>query len=95
MSGLSSFYVDVLDLDRNVEAMLARAVEVGGDPVRGGDLLMRLQEHMAFLKYIYGHKHLAAPDCDGSPPRPRTAGSSWTWTCARTGANSCCARSNP
>jgi hypothetical protein len=65
VSGLSSFYVAFLDLARNVEAMLARAVDVGGDAVRGGDLLMRLQEHVAFLKYNYGHKHLAAPECDG------------------------------
>jgi hypothetical protein len=65
VSGLSSFYVAFLDLARNVEAMLARAVDVGGDAVRAGDLLMRLHDHVAFLKYNYGHKHLAAPECDG------------------------------
>jgi hypothetical protein len=65
VSGLSSYYIAFLDLVRNVEAMLARAVDVGGDAVRAGDLLMCLQEHVAFLKYRYGHKHVGAPECDG------------------------------
>ncbi len=70
LTGLSSYYIDFLHLERVVKGMLTRAIqstaEAGQLPSSAAALPGRLEAYCEFLKYAYAHKHLSGLECDGT-----------------------------
>jgi len=81
VTGLSSYYIEMLHLSETVSAMLVSAGEVEATEAterrldtdvstkrlsgRAAHHLEQMKQNVTYLKYAYGHNHLQVGACDG------------------------------